>query len=356
MMEHQVSIDPNQIQPTLETMGYRLVDFGNHWRTNALYRGGDNQTSVKVYKNTGVWSDFVNGSKSMPFERLIQLTLSCDKNKMNQMLASLKKSDEFVYIKKETIEMEEIYPESMLQKLFPNYLFYTKRGISEETLKFYKAGLAGAGKMYRRMVFPIYNEHKQIIGFSGRKIDDSNEQLPKWKHLGKKRNWVYPALIPNENSVDQAIKESGQVVLVESIGDSMALYEQGIKNNLVTFGIGCSSSLINYMNSFPIKKIIIATNNDFHSAANHGYNGAIKILMGLRPYFDFDTIEIRLPPNPHNDFSDAHQAGLNLQDWYNQVVDKPKYIEDLGKYVTKYMTFFKQKEVEALMKTLKNYE
>ena len=162
----QVSIDPAQIQATLESVGYKLLDFGNHWRTSALYRGGDNQTSIRIYKNTGVWTDFVQGNKSLPFERLLQLTLNNDQKKLKDIMASLKKSDEFVYTKKETIEMEEIYPEEMLKKLFPNFNFYTKKGFSEETLKFYKTGLAGAGKMYRRMVFPIYNEHQQIIGFS----------------------------------------------------------------------------------------------------------------------------------------------------------------------------------------------
>jgi hypothetical protein len=354
--QSQTSVDPSQIQSTLETIGYTLVDFGNHWRTNALYRGGDNRMSIRIYKNTGVWTDFVNGGKSLPFEKLLQLTIGSDKKKINEITASLKKSDEFVYIKKETIEMEEIYPKEILQKLFPNYNFYTKKGFSEDTLKFYKTGLAGAGKMYRRMVFPIYNEHSQIIGFSGRKIDEGNELSPKWKHLGKRKNWVYPAYIPNESSIDSVIKEKQEVVLVESIGDSMALFESGVKNNIVTFGIGCSSSIIAYLNSMPIKKIIISTNNDFHSSTNHGYKGAVKILMSLRPYFDFDCLEIRMPPEGFNDLSDAYQSGEDLKSWYNTETDKKNYLQNLHSYVKKYMNFFKQKEAASLIKLIENYE
>jgi len=352
----QTSIDPSQIQSVLETLGYKLLDFGNHWRTRAIFRGGVNNTSVQIYKNSGVWTDFSSGNKALPFEKLLQLTLATDQKKLKEILSSLKKSDEFVYTKKETIEIEEIYPESILEKLFPNYNFYIKKNISEKTLKFYKTGLAGAGKMYRRMVFPIYNEHKQIVGFSGRKIDEGNDQVPKWKHLGKRRNWVYPAMIPNEESVDAIIKQKQEVILVESIGDSMALYEQGIKNTLVTFGIGCSPAVIAYLNSFPIKKITIAGNNDFRSAANHGYNGTIKILMSLRTYFDFDSLEIKLPPYPYNDFFEAHQAGINLNDWHDSSLDRKQYMEDLKEYVTKYMTFFKQKDVESLLKTISNHE
>lgn len=352
----QASIDPTQIQPILERLGYKLTDFGNHWRTNAIFRKGTNTSAIGIYKNSGVWTDFSLGNQSFPFEKLIQLTIGEDRAKLHETLSSIKKSDEFVYVKKQTIEMEEIYPDSMLQKLFPNYNFYKKKNISEDTLKFYRTGLAGAGKMYRRMVFPIYNEHSQIIGFSGRKIDDSNELAPKWKHIGKKKNWIYPALIPNENSIDSIIKSKQEVILVESIGDSMALYEQGIKNTLVTFGIGCSPALLSYLASFPIKKITIAGNNDFRSAANHGYNGTIKILMSLRSYFDFDTLEIKLPPEPYNDFSEAHEAGYNLQDWHSSNLDRKQYLEDLKKYITKYMTFFKQKDVESLLKTISNHE
>mgnify|MGYP001287018461 CR=1 FL=1 len=57
--------------------------------------------------------------------------------------------------------------------------------------------------MYRRMVFPVYNEHNQIVGFSGRKVDDDND-YPKWKHIGKRNNWVYPAFNKN-TGVDEEI-------------------------------------------------------------------------------------------------------------------------------------------------------
>jgi len=353
----QTSIDPSQIQGVLEDIGYSLIDFGNHWRTNALYRGGGNQTSLKVYKNSGVWTDYsTDGGKSLPFERLLYLTLNSDHSKLKEILSSLNKGEQFTYVKKDSIEMEEIYPESILQKLFPNYLFYTKKGFSEDTLKFYKTGLAGAGKMYRRMVFPIYNEHKQIIGFSGRKVDESNEQAPKWKHLGKKKNWIYPAYMPNEKSVDSIIKEKREVILVESIGDSMALHECGIMNTLVTFGIGCSPAIINYLNSFAVERIIIATNNDFQSAQNHGYNGAIKILMSLRNYFDFNTLEIKLPPHPYNDFSEAHQNGCDLKEWYLDTADKSQNEKHLKDYLSKNTTLFKSKEVSSLLKTLENHE
>ena len=142
----------------LESMGYKLVDCGDHWRTQALYRNGDNKTALKIYKNTGVWMDFVVNKGSKPFEALIRETLKGDESTLKGFLSKIKNSDSpTIYKKKDTIEMEKIYPRESLEKLFPNYSFYKKKLISEETQKKFEVGLAGVGKMYRRMVFPIYN-------------------------------------------------------------------------------------------------------------------------------------------------------------------------------------------------------
>ena len=75
-------------------------------------------------------------------------------------------------VAEEKLEMEKIYPDECLKKLFPNYDFYNKRNIKENIQKMYKCGLASAGKMYRRVVFPIYNSNQQICGFTGRKIEE----------------------------------------------------------------------------------------------------------------------------------------------------------------------------------------
>ena len=53
-----------------------------------------------------------------------------------------------------------------------------------------------------------------------------------------------------------------EVILVESVGDAMALYEQGIKNVLVMFGLSVNGQIVNYLNSKSINQIFISTNND----------------------------------------------------------------------------------------------
>ena len=75
----QISISSESFQGILESLGYRLIDCGDHWRSAALYRDGDNPTALKIYRDTGVWMDFVANTGAKPFEALLQETLKDNK-------------------------------------------------------------------------------------------------------------------------------------------------------------------------------------------------------------------------------------------------------------------------------------
>ena len=64
-----------KIKSVLEELGYKLSDSGSHWRTSALYRGGSNPTALKIYKDSGVWVDYVEESKFLPLKSLVSATL-----------------------------------------------------------------------------------------------------------------------------------------------------------------------------------------------------------------------------------------------------------------------------------------
>lgn len=330
------------IQSSLIKLGYKLHDYGNHWRTNALYRGGDNSVALKIYKDTGVWTDFVDNKSPMPFVKLVQLTLNTnDPNLLNQYTNGSTKNVE--YKKKETLEMERIYPEDCLKKLFPNFSFYEKRNISKETQLLYKCGLASSGKMYRRIVFPIYNKDGQIFGFSGRKVDEDTD-APKWKHIGLKSNWIYPALVPNFSEINE------EVILVESIGDSMALTQNGYLNNLVTFGLDCSNALVNYLISLNLNSIIIATNNDSDKDKNRGLIAAIKIMAKLSNFFDLSLLKIKLPIK--NDFADMQNSenSLLFDQWRK---NNPMPYEDILNFISENEIEFNKSKIKKLVQKLK---
>jgi hypothetical protein len=331
-----------KIESSLIELGYQLKDFGNHWRANAVYRNGNNPSSLMIYKDTGVWRDFVENKTPMPFRRLIELTLNTkDISVINKYvdIQSLTEIEDKIY-KKEILEMERIYPDECLKKLFPNFSFYEKRGISESVQKIYKCGLASAGKMYRRIVFPIYNDNSQIFGFTGRKVDD-NTDAPKWKHIGLKSNWIYPAMIPDFPEI------TDEVILVESIGDSMALSENGLHNNLVMFGLDCSPKLLDYLVSKNLKQIYISTNNDSEGEINRGLIAAIKILIKLSSFFDLDIIKIK--PPLMNDFGDMQNLkDLNIFELWQK--SNPLEIEDILKAVKNNTSEFNKTKLNKFLK------
>ena len=345
--QSQTSINSEDFQGILESIGYNLIDCGDHWRTQALYRDGDNQTAVKIYKNTGVWMDFVENKGSKPFEALVKLTVK-DSKDLSDILGNVKSQNITTYCKKEKIHMEKIYPKDSLDKLFPNYNFYLKRKISESTQKAFNVGLAGVGKMYRRMVFPIYDEHHQIIGFSGRKVDENNN-YPKWKHIGRRNNWVYPAF-NKDAGTNEEIELKKEVILVESIGDAMALYEQGIKNVLVMFGLSVNSHIINYLNSKSINRIFISTNNDRNGRENRGFTAAIKTFIKLSAYFDLDRLIVKFPTAPYNDFGDALCDGHDFnKHWLKKEYNQGKQLSYICEFIKDNTSCLTKKEIKTAL-------
>lgn len=334
-MSQTLTLDPTQLKSSLESLGYNLRDCGSYWRSSAIYRGGDNATALKIYKNSGVWTDFASGDKSFPIKKLISLTLNTKDDSVIDKYVKFDLQNTISNEVKEKIEMEKIYPESMLENLLPHLDFYSKKMISPDTLNFYKCGYATAGQLFRRIVFPIYDSQGQIHGFSARAtVWDKDSTFPKWKHLGKKTNWVYPLHVKRGGVeiVREKIAETGTVIIVESIGDSMALFENGYANNLVTFGLGISSKLCSTLVELNPDKIIIAYNNDATSEFNHGLVSSCKSYLQLCSVFDHTKLQIKLPLA--NDFSDMNLLKSEGQDnifdkWNDKAINKEAQIKKI---------------------------
>jgi hypothetical protein len=312
-------MDRDNIYETLTSLGYKLSDRGSYWQTNALYRNGDNRTALQIYKDTGIWKDYVEQTPYMPFEKLLKITLNTDDD--NEIKNYIK--DDFplrVVQSKQKIEMEKIYSEDVLSKLLPHYKFYNDKGIDDQTLKLFKGGLATNGNMFQRFVFPIYNLNNQIHGFSGRDMVNSKNR-PKWKHMGVKSKWLFP----NHLSSD-SIKKKNEVILVESIGDVLNLFQNGYKNVLCTFGLEISPSLISYLIGLNPQKIIISFNDDSKSSFNSGKFGALKNFFKLQGFFDNSKLYTHLPSL--NDFGDMSSNDIN--DWYNSFLSIEKEDHDIN--------------------------
>jgi len=69
-------ISSDKIKQILEELGYKLHDKGKYWQTSAIYRNGDNETALQIYKDTGAWKDYVKNTPFMTFKKLLILTLN----------------------------------------------------------------------------------------------------------------------------------------------------------------------------------------------------------------------------------------------------------------------------------------
>ncbi len=308
-------LNTEDIRDTLVDLGFNLNDRGPYWQTTAIWRNGDNPTAVQIYKDSGVWKDYVEQSGPQPFVKLIAKVLGTYNSKVIQKY--IKKDGQNQDFLEETgskvtIKMQKTYESDILEKFLPHHKFYTDKNISLQTIKLYQGGYCTFGKMNGRYVFPIFQKQdpSKIIGFTGRYLRfNSNTTLPKWKHEGLRKSWLYPLYIPVKGSLPflEEAKEKKEIIIVESIGDSLALTENKMKNHLVTFGLGLSSDQICELVSLSPDKIIISPNNDSGGESNAGLESAIKDFVKLLDFFDISKLQIKLPIS--NDLSDSHVLG-----------------------------------------------
>lgn len=323
-------MDQSDIKSSLIELGYSLKDCGSHWRTNALYRGGTNPTALMIYKDTGVWSDFVRNTPSLPFKDLVCATLKTNDKAEVEKFLSTKGYSKTTPKHQPKISSEKIYPTDVLDKLLPHYIFYKKKGVKEQCLIDLHSGLATEGSMYQRFVFPIFNEHSQIHGFSGRDMLDADNR-PKWKLVGKKNQWIYPMFVKKNNEFPflNYTKESGSVILVESIGDMLALHSCGIYNCVVLFGTAISSKLLCFLMSLGLNRIYISLNNDSHKQRDSGRIGSIKTFIKCLNYFD--SSKLIIAPPTLNDFGDMDCD--QIDSWINDISNTDTCEESISKEI-----------------------
>jgi hypothetical protein len=329
-------LEQNNIYEALVELGFNLSDRGLYWQTSAVWRNGDNPTAIQIYKDSGVWRDFVEDEKHQPFFRLVSKVLGTKDKKQIEKYVSIDKTELNFLEERDNrvkIKMDQVYNKSDLKKLLPHHKFYLDKKISLDTLRLYQGGYATAAKMNGRYTFPIFQPKvaENIIGYTGRALRyRKGSSLPKWKHIGQRRNWLYPLYLPTPDGYafrDEIVKK-GEVVIVESVGDSLALTENKMLNHLVTFGLGVSSKQICELVALNPSQIIIALNNDSEKEKNIGLESAIKDFIKLSDFFDLSKLRIKLPPS--NDLSDMHVHGT-FHEWVNKDVNPSTQLKFLLK-------------------------
>ncbi len=180
-------------------------------------------------------------------------------------------------------EIPQTWPLSVLDRLIKDHSYWEGRGISAEIMEGFKGGMATDGKMKGRYVIPIIGPNDRIIGFNGRRTDGGKAM--KWKILGSSSKFLWGGL--------DAVESSRRAILVESMGDALALMQNGVEDVVVLFGVNISQVVLGFLISSNVSKIIVATNNDTTHAV--GQNAASKISSVLSKFFNPESVVIGLP-------------------------------------------------------------
>lgn len=281
------------VKDILDSLGYKLFDSGANYRTRPLYRDSDNNNVLSIKKDTGFWYDFKTG-QSGALDKLVALTLNLENSAAKEWLKEKDWVIDNLILDRGKIDEIKTFDNSELEGLSFDPSYWNGRGISSDTLKFFEGGLCSSGKMKDRFVFPIYNSQKKIVGFSGR--DVTGEKRSKWKHIGDKSSWVYP-LYFNKGFVFK----TKQIILIESIGDMLSLWQAGIRNTCVIFGLSASNSIINFMIRAGVTDIVIGLNDDSEKE-DAGNLAAEQLQHKLRKFFDNKAVRMAFPDK--NDFGE----------------------------------------------------
>ena len=293
----------DRIGEILTEMGYSLRDYGKEYRTTPLYRESDNPTVLSVKKETGRWVDFKH-SLSGSFEELIKLTLDLKSLEEAQNWLKTKNHYSNKVVSRPKLKTRRSFDKSTLESLVKDHSYWESRGIDISTVELFSGGIMPEGRMKNRYVFPIFNSKEILLGFTGRYLYD-NDKVPKWKHLGDKSQWIYPFQINYDE-----IKEQKKIILIESIGDMLSLWQSGVKNSMVIFGLDVSVSQLNALIKIDPTKIIISLNNDAHNNSA-GNLAAEKLERKLLKYFDKNQVAVHLPTE--NDFGEM--STKQIKEW-----------------------------------------
>lgn len=279
----------------LERLGYPITIRGNNCVCPTIYRGGDNPLGLFV-NESGICHDQIT-KQNFHLVDLVSAVLECSPSDAKKFIGS----NQGVAPKKvAAIEMAPEFDLRDIQNLTPSFKFYNDRGISNDTLNTFKAGLCHGGKYNLRICFPIFDKER-IIGVAARDAVN-RDPAKKWK-LSKKQDFVYPLFVSKPHILEQR-----SVVLVESIGDMLNLWENGVRNVLVIFGLSLTKRMEMALVALNPAKILISLNRDEN---NRGQLAAAKLKDKLSHWFNKEIL-IDAPPFK-NDFGDMNAE--EIQQW-----------------------------------------
>jgi DNA primase len=122
-----------------------------------------------------------------------------------------------------------------------------------------KSGTGHYDRFRERIVFPIYNLNKQVVGFGGRVLDDS---LPKYLNSPETPVYSKSKLLYGMHLARNKCRETRTVYIVEGYFDLLALHQYGVENAGATLGTALTTEHIHMIKGFAEKVILVFDADD----------------------------------------------------------------------------------------------
>ena len=185
--------------------------------------------------------------------------------------------------------------------------YLTKKGYTPQEIVEAGIGIESNGAFYDRfkgrVVFALTNMKGDIVGFSGRKIDNSDSS----KYINSSENILFnkSACLYNFFEAKSDILRENKVYVVEGFMDVIALYKAGVKNAIATMGVALSKEHIKSLEKMNLQ-VIFSFDGD-----NAGQTSMYKTIENLEKNSSLNVVT-----------TGVSSYGKDLDEIYNSAGDK----------------------------------
>ena len=175
-----------------------------------------------------------------------------------------------------------------------------------------KSGSGYYDRFRERIVFPIHNLNKQVIGFGGRVLDAS---LPKYLNSPETPVYSKSKSLYGVHLARNMCRDTRTLYIVEGYFDLLALHQYGVENAGATLGTALTTEHIRMIKGFAEKVILVFDADDAGIQASLRSVG-IFIEKGMEA-------RVMLLPKGHDPDSYMREFGI---DAFNETVTKSRSI------------------------------
>lgn len=132
-----------------------------------------------------------------------------------------------------------------------------------------------------RIIFPIHNLEGNVIGFTGRIYEKSDQA----KYMNSKESKIFKKgqILFNYHRAKNEIKKKKEVIIVEGNMDAIRMYTSGIKNVIALMGTSLTKDQVEIIKNLRAKVILMFDNDDAGEIATYA-NGNILASAGIEPF------------------------------------------------------------------------